>query len=451
MVLNVAAVVTVWSKNSHADVIVGKFLRGFPTDNGVMCAPCLRLRRRAVLHLSFFTSPVERGGGGGLPPRRLHARCSARGCTLALRVCLHRSQAFSTAHRRELSSFACSPAKAKVVSLYMDQVGPLDSKSANFSALDDLGTALAEKYGVRLCGSIAEALCLGGDECAVDGILAIGEHGDYPVNSKNQRLYPRRHFWEQITGVLSTCPHRSQVPIFTDKHLAVTWDDAAWIYKTGKELGLVHMAGSSVPHCFWRDPWLEHPNGSNIEAAVMLSYGDLEAYGYHGLEALQAMIERRPGGEAGIRAVQALTGDDIWAAAKDGRWSLKLGQHALGLIDTGEEAQADAAAGASGEAAVAAMREAAGPTAVLFLSEHSDGFRSALLHCGGGIFGGWAYAAQVDGEVVGTAFNGNEAPNYPPFSALGRNIDQVRFLIPLHCLSARRRGAKLRGLLISGP
>jgi hypothetical protein len=30
--LKIAAVVTCWTKASHADVIVGKFLRGFPTD-----------------------------------------------------------------------------------------------------------------------------------------------------------------------------------------------------------------------------------------------------------------------------------------------------------------------------------------------------------------------------------------------------------------------------------
>ena len=142
--MKIAAVVTVWSKNSHADVIVGKFLRGFPTDDGV------------------------------LPP------------------------------------------KGKVVSLYMDQVGGFGhgSHTANFAAQEDLGTALAAKYGVKLCGSITEALCLGGDEVAVDGILAIGEHGDYPINYKQQRLYPRRHFWEQISGVLSTSPRRSQIPIF---------------------------------------------------------------------------------------------------------------------------------------------------------------------------------------------------------------------------------------------
>ena len=334
--MKIAAVVTVWSKNSHADVIVGKFLRGFPCDEGVVAPSC------------------------------------------------------------------------EIVSLYMDQTGPLDSATANFSALDDLGTTLAQKYGVRLCGSIAEALCLGGSEVAVDGILAIGEHGDYPINSKGQRLYPRRHFWEQITGVLSTSDRRSMIPIFTDKHLAVTWDDAQWIYDTGKELGLVHMAGSSVPHCFWRDPWLEHPVDSNIEAAVMLSYGDLEAYGYHGLEALEAMVEKRPGGEAGVRAVQTLVGDSIWAAAAEGRWSLALAQHALGLIDTGDEATADAAAAATGPAAVEAVRAACGSDAALFLLEYTDGFRAALLHGQGAgcILGGWAYAAQVDGETVGTAYNG---------------------------------------------
>ena len=36
MVKRIAAVVTVYGKNSHADVIVGKFMRGFPTDEGVL-------------------------------------------------------------------------------------------------------------------------------------------------------------------------------------------------------------------------------------------------------------------------------------------------------------------------------------------------------------------------------------------------------------------------------
>jgi hypothetical protein len=67
-VLKVAAITTCWSKNSHADVIIGKMMRGYPTDDGVI-AP-----------------------------------------------------------------------RVKVVSLYLDQVGPLASDTANFAALDDLGT-----------------------------------------------------------------------------------------------------------------------------------------------------------------------------------------------------------------------------------------------------------------------------------------------------------------------
>lgn len=38
--------------------------------------------------------------------------------------------------------------------------------------------------------SIAEALCLGGDKLAVDGVLLIGEHGTYPKNEAGMTLYP---------------------------------------------------------------------------------------------------------------------------------------------------------------------------------------------------------------------------------------------------------------------
>lgn len=290
-----------------------------------------------------------------------------------------------------------------------------------------MGIRMAEKYGVKLVNSIREALCTrpdgtlppptgeGADEVTVDGILAIGEHGDYPWNAQEQHLYPRRHFFEQICGVLSKSPRRHEVPIFTDKFLANTWDDALWIYQTGRELGLVHMAGSSVPNCFHRDPWLEHPIGTDIEDALMLSYGGLESYGYHGLEALQAMIERRRGGEAGIVAVQCLEGEAIWDAAEAGRWSMDLAQAALEVV---ELRQPTSMAGASGPppTELPPLREAVGcddktpffvrrfqlprqtrdtrkgklspkswrvshrQGVALFLVECADGFRCALLH-----------------------------------------------------------------------
>jgi hypothetical protein len=95
-----------------------------------------------------------------------------------------------------------------------------------------------------------------------------------------------------------------------------------------------HMAGSSIPNCL-RDPWLEHahPIGTPIEDALMLSYGGLESYGYHGLEALQAMVERRSGGETGITSVQCLEGEAIWQALREGRWSSALAEAALNVVE----------------------------------------------------------------------------------------------------------------------
>ena len=255
--------------------------------------------------------------------------------------------------------------------MYIDQPGGFPSSKPTPPEELPMGIRMAEKYGVTLVNSIRAALCMrpdgtlppqtgeGADEVAVDGILAIGEHGDYPWNAQEQHLYPRRHFFEQICGVLSKSPRRHEVPIFTYKFLANTWEDAAWIYETGKELGLVHMAGSSVPNCFHRDPWLEHPRGKDIEDALMLSYGGLESYGYHGFEALQAMIERRRGGESGIVAVQCLEGDAIWQAAEEGRWSVALAQAALEVV---ELRQPTSMAGASGppKTELPPLREAVG-------------------------------------------------------------------------------------------
>jgi hypothetical protein len=42
---------------------------------------------------------------------------------------------------------------------------------------------------------------LGGKSLEVDGILLIGEHGDYPMNDKEQKLYPRFEMFLKITDV----------------------------------------------------------------------------------------------------------------------------------------------------------------------------------------------------------------------------------------------------------
>src|SRR6266852_3014307 len=61
----------------------------------------------------------------------------------------------------------------QLISLYCDQF----PKS-------DISRGLAAKYGFKLCSPIEEALTLGGTSLAVDGVICIGEHGDYPTNDK---------------------------------------------------------------------------------------------------------------------------------------------------------------------------------------------------------------------------------------------------------------------------
>ena len=82
------------------------------------------------------------------------------------------------------------PPEVQVVSLYIDQVSgfqsPLPGLNEGFR-LADLGHFMARKHGLRMCGSIREALCCGTESLAVDGVLLIGEHGDYPLNELGQQ------------------------------------------------------------------------------------------------------------------------------------------------------------------------------------------------------------------------------------------------------------------------
>src|SRR3954470_6076407 len=68
-----------------------------------------------------------------------------------------------------------------LVSLYVDQVGA-----------NDLSRERAKRPpAMKLCPTIAEALTLGTGKLAVDGVVLVGEHGDYPRNEKGQTKYPR--------------------------------------------------------------------------------------------------------------------------------------------------------------------------------------------------------------------------------------------------------------------
>jgi hypothetical protein len=191
---------------------------------------------------------------------------------------------------------------------------------------NDLSGELAKQHGFKLADDVAGALTLGGDKLAVDGILLIGEHGDYPYNERGQKLYPRFELFQKIVEVFKKSGRT--VPVFCDKHLYYDRRKARQMYDTAKTMGFPLMAGSSLP-ITWRRPELELPLGVKLEQAVVASRGEIEIYGIHALEALQCMVERRVGGETGVKAVQCLEGDAVWKAGDAGVWSWDLLEEAL--------------------------------------------------------------------------------------------------------------------------
>ena len=197
----------------------------------------------------------------------------------------------------------------------------------------DLGRAKARRHDVRQSPTIADALTLGTGSLAVDAVLLIGEHGDYPYNDKLQKLYPRARFFREITDVFRASGR--SVPVFNDKHLSHDRPEALEMVKTAHALKFPLMAGSSLP-VTWRLPELEIPLGRPIEGALVASRGDIEIFGFHALETLQCMVERRDrkGKPQGVAAVTCLEGDAVWAAGESGVWSHQLLDSALGRSHT---------------------------------------------------------------------------------------------------------------------
>jgi hypothetical protein len=185
-----------------------------------------------------------------------------------------------------------------LVSLYIDQFPD-----------NDLARARSKQYNVPIYSTLEEALTLGGSKLAVDGVVIIGEHGDYPKNEKGQVLYPRYKWFKQIVKVFEASGR--SVPVFNDKHLSTDWSECAEMVADSKRLGFPFLAGSSLPVTV-RMPAIDLPLGTPLAESLCACYGRPDSYDFHGLETAQCMGERRRGGETGIKSVQALRGDAMW-------------------------------------------------------------------------------------------------------------------------------------------
>ena len=263
------------------------------------------------------------------------------------------------------------PPPCDIVSLYMDQVHPAD-----------IGYRLSAAYGFPVMKSIADALTLGTGKLAVDGVLLVAEHGNYPFNDRQQQLYPRFEFFEQVVEVFRKSGRA--VPVFSDKHLSYDWNKARRMYDWSRELRFPFMAGSSVSVTF-RRPELDYPLGVEFEDALMVGGAWVSDGGiFHNLETLQCFVERRKGGETGIRAVHHMEGDEVWRAAAQGRWSKPLLEAALGRAERPGPGRPE---------------DVRNPVACLI--EYNDGFRAAIVMLGG-LVNEYLVAFRVKGRIDST-------------------------------------------------
>ncbi|MFN8705409.1 MAG: hypothetical protein ACK50J_01920, partial [Planctomyces sp.] len=233
-------------------------------------------------------------------------------------------------------------------------------------------------------------------------------------------LYPRFEFFEQVVKVFDQDGRTA--PVFNDKHLSYSGEKAARMVAHARRLKFPFLAGSSLP-VTWRLPAVELPLGTELDEALMVGVGGSDAMDYHALEAMQCMVERRKGGETGIRSVQLIQGDAVWKAGDEGVWSRRLLEAALarsdsmqGLSDLDSRPQ-DLAH--NGELPKLVTDPAA------YLIERNDGLKTTLLMLNGAVQD-YTFAARMkNGELLSTQFFLPPTPNVTYSACLVAQIERM--------------------------
>lgn len=287
----------------------------------------------------------------------------------------------------------------------------------------DLSRGRSEEFGFPIYPTVAEALRRGGDKLAVDAVLIIGEHGDYPNNEFGQKKYPRYELFKQVVDVYRKDGRTA--PVFNDKHLSWKFAWAKEMVDASKELKFGFCAGSSLP-VTWRMPSIEMPLGADVEEVMCLAMGGLDSYDFHALETMQCMAERRRGGETGVVAVQALRGDAVWKAFEAGSWQAggwdaNLFEACLARTQT----LAQPNTFSHRRPTRTQMREFV-KDPVLYRVEYADGLKGTMFLMNG-LVGDFTFAARLKGqaEPLSTLFYLPPNPNVVYSAALMSKAEET--------------------------
>lgn len=302
---------------------------------------------------------------------------------------------------------------------------PLEVVSAYVAQFpeNDLARSRSKEFGFPLYPTIAEALRCGGKELAVDAVLVIGEHGDYPNNEFGQKKYPRYEFFKQVVDVFQA--DGRTVPMFNDKHLSWKWDWAKEMVDTARSMNIPYLAGSSLP-VTWRMPSIEMPYGAQVDEVMSVAMGGLDSYDFHAFEVIQCMVERRKGGETGVAWLEAIRGDDVWASLEKGSWAgggidQNLFKACLCRSQTLAQPETFSHRYPTPEQMRAWVKD---PVAYRF--EYNDGLKGTMLLMNG-LVNDFTFAARLEGqeEPLSTLFYLPPNPNVVYSAALMSKAEQT--------------------------
>jgi hypothetical protein len=256
-----------------------------------------------------------------------------------------------------------TPSQVDVVSVYIDQ---FDTSL--------LGQKVCKAKNIPIFKTVGEAVTLGGKELAVDGVVIVCEHGNYPTDLKGHWLLPRWWIYQQVIRIFEQS--KRSVPVFNDKHLSYNWDDAKWMFDKSRELNFPLSGGSSIP-VYFRKPEIELAIDTPIKNSLVVGSGPDEGAIFHCIDVLQAFVDRRKGGETGVKSVQSIRGPETWKWVEQNPWAGNLLEAVRKNFDLKP----------------GYFQEGRNPDVCIV--EYNDGTKAAVIS-GGGV--GWTYAGEIEGQ-----------------------------------------------------
>jgi hypothetical protein len=221
---------------------------------------------------------------------------------------------------------------------------------------------------------------------------------------------------------------------FVHGTLANTLERGRQLLSLARSRQIALLAGT--PLCTtWRLPEVNLPRGAALaEGLIVVQVNPLSAQAtppsppatlggaeLHALEGLLPVLERRRGGESGVRSVQFLEGKNIWRAGDKGLWSWPLLAAALSRSHT---PQGDSVLDGRTQDLVGlglVPKLARNPRG--WLLEHRDGLRSALLVLDG-VVADFNFAVRAqDGPVVSAQLFRAPPPSEQHFSRLAAAME----------------------------